>query len=374
VSSGEQPIGARLDEAGNRLWSWTGRGYLEEFYSVTTMIGGGIPKHLQNWYAKLVAELAYADVERHGADALDHWATEGRAYIDELRANGRADETPKGLALRYLKGAAERERDAAARRGSEVHDEAEAHVLKHAREGARFFAETHELPVWPDEIAPKMASFDRFLRERRPIYLYTEANVFSRTRSYAGRADAFLRAKVPDDWTPPPWISRPFVWEQDGGPPGWLTLCTDYKSGREIYHEVAAQTAAYANGDFIGGPDRVTELPIPRVDSGAVLHLTPTKFRFEAVGPMDHAFRVFLYAREIFLRLGRRPEPGGDPDMARRADPAGRRRRPGRLAGGRVMGDACSRCNGRGQIPKVPGDYRVMVRCGYCRGTGRRGG
>ena len=37
------------------------------------------------------------------------------------------------------------------------------------------------------------------------------------------------------------------------------------------------------------------------------------------------------------------------------------------------LGDACSRCKGHGEVPQVPGDYRVMVRCGKCDGTGRRG-
>jgi DnaJ-class molecular chaperone len=38
------------------------------------------------------------------------------------------------------------------------------------------------------------------------------------------------------------------------------------------------------------------------------------------------------------------------------------------------MSDACSRCLGKGIVPKVPGDPRVMVPCRYCAGTGRRGG
>lgn len=316
-----QPAGARLDQEGNRLWTWEGRGYLEEFYSVTTMINGGIPKHLQNWTAKVIAELVYADVELYGGDALDHWAEAGRDYLDALRDAGmklaKADESPKGLALRYLKGAADRTRDAAAKIGEDVHDAAEAFVLQHAREGARLYAATGELPAWPDEIASRMASFTRFLADHRPIYLATEARIYNRTRSYGGQADAFLRVRVPDDWEPPTWISRPFVWERQGGPAGWLSLCTDYKSGREIYHEVAVQTAAYANGEFIGAPDGTTELEVPRTDSGAVLHLTPKGYRFELVGPTERAFRVFLFAREIFAwtseqsRVGTRSWMGG---------------------------------------------------------------
>lgn len=38
------------------------------------------------------------------------------------------------------------------------------------------------------------------------------------------------------------------------------------------------------------------------------------------------------------------------------------------------MGDACERCGGRGEVPKVPGDHREHIRCPKCRGTGRRGG
>lgn len=304
-----QPAGARLDEQGQRLWRWEGTGALEEFYSATTMISGGMPKHLEAWYAKEVAQLAYADVLSHGPHSRSsaiarRWAAAGRAYLDELRASGmkleKADETPQGLALRYLKGAADRLRDAAAASGSDVHDAAEEFVLEHAREGARLYAATGELPVWPEHIAAKMASFVAFLDERRPIYIATEARVFNRTRSYAGQCDAFLRVKVPDAWVPPSWMSRPFVWEREGGPAGWLTLANDYKSGRAIYHEVAVQTAAYRNGEFIGAPDGVTELPVPACDGTAVLHLRPKGYTFRLLQADDRPFRVFLFAREVF--------------------------------------------------------------------------
>lgn len=38
------------------------------------------------------------------------------------------------------------------------------------------------------------------------------------------------------------------------------------------------------------------------------------------------------------------------------------------------MGDACDRCAGFGQVPRVPGDYSTRIRCPKCHGTGRRGG
>ena len=319
MAARQQPSGARLDEEGQRLWRWEGTGALEEFYSVTTMIGGGVPKHLTAWYAKLVAELAYADILAHGphsrASAIARrWAAAGRLYIAELRDAGmkleRADETPKGLALRWLKGEPDRVRDLAAAKGSDVHDAAEQFVLEHAREGARIYAATGMIPTWPDDIAPHMASFVRFLNDHRPVYLATEARVYNRTRSYAGQADAFLRVRVPDDWTPPPWITRPFVHERAGGEPGWLSLCTDYKSGKAIYHEVALQTKAYAEGEFIGAPDGRTELAVPAVDGTAVLHLTPKGYHFDLLRADEYIFRVFLFAREIFAWVNRESRVG----------------------------------------------------------------
>lgn len=308
MSSGQQPAGARLDDSGNRLWQWSGTGTLEEFYSVTTMLGGGVPKHLEAWYSKLVAELVMADMAKPHSRAqaiVRRWERAGRAWVAERQAAGelksiKADKlTAAEFALRWLKGAPDRTRDRAAVLGSDVHAASEEFVLQHAREGARLWIETGEIPEWTDDIAPHMASFVSFLADYRPVYLATEARMFSRSRSYAGQCDAFLRVKVPDGWQAPPWIRLPLV------EPGWLTLCVDYKSGKAIYHEVALQTAAYANADFVGAPDNVTELPVPQVDGTAVLHITPKGYAFRLLRFDDQVFRTFLFAREIFAWVSR---------------------------------------------------------------------
>ena len=54
--------------------------------------------------------------------------------------------------------------------------------------------------------------------------------------------------------------------------------------------------------------------------------------------------------------------------------PMTRRRQTHALVTRPVASDACSRCSGKGEIPRTPGDYSVMVRCPKCHGTGRRGG
>jgi hypothetical protein len=277
------PTQARLDETGNRIYTWTGRGSVEEFYSVTTIIGLGIPKYLVPWASKVVAELAYADVEKNGKRALRRWATAGRAYVKAQRDAGmkldRISEQPRDLALRYLKGEPDRIRDAAADRGSKVHEAAEELVLQHARENVRLFVAGEKLPTFEPDIDPHMAAFVAWLNAYRPEYLATEATVYNRSEVYAGTADAFVVVPIEGK----PW-----------------RLCLDYKSGRSVYPEVAIQCSAYANGEFVGGADRVTECPVPEVDGTAVLHITPKGCLLRRLRYDEGVYRTFLYAREIF--------------------------------------------------------------------------
>lgn len=278
-----QPTTARLDEFGRRLYTWTGRGAIEEFYSTTTMIGGGLPKHLVPWASKLVAELAYDDVLQHGQGVLDYWAEAGQAYLDAQRAAGmklqKADTTARGLALRYLKGQPDRVRDHAADRGSAVHEASEDFVLARVREGIRFYADEHEVPNFDPEIAPYMASLVSWLNHFRPRILATEATVYNRTQSYAGTADLFAEVYIRGQW---------------------VRLCIDYKSGRAIWPDVAMQVCSYARGEFIGGPDNVTELEVPQVDGTAVLHLRPDGYSFKRLRYDDVVWHAFLFVREVF--------------------------------------------------------------------------
>jgi hypothetical protein len=185
----------------------------------------------------------------------------------------------RDMALRYLKGEPERVRDEAGVRGSKVHEAAEELVLEHAREAARLFIDGEKLPVYEADIDPHMAAFVRWLNVFRPVYLATEATVYSRTGVYAGTGDAFLSVPIKRVET---------------------ALCVDYKSGRAIYPEVAVQTSAYAHGEFIGGADGVTEFPVPAVDGTAVLHITPRGCVLRRLRYDEAVYRTFEYAREIF--------------------------------------------------------------------------
>lgn len=301
--AGRSPVLAAMADDGGRFYEWDG----ERYWSVTTILGRGVPKHLQAHYAKLAAELAYAGVVAHPYGRpraiVRRWAQAGRAWVEERQARGElksiklAKLTEEELALRWLKGAAERHRDAAAARGSAVHAEAEDLVLANAREAGRLILAGVPLPEYDLEIAGHMASFVRFVDDWEPEFLAAEATVFHRTQAYAGTIDAFVTIDRTRLLPFAETFARLGIALPDTER---VTAAVDYKSGRDVYPEVAMQLSAYARGEFIGAPDGVTQLSVPQADIGIVLHLTPDGYRPRPVRIDDSVYLAFLYAREVF--------------------------------------------------------------------------
>lgn len=287
-SRGRRPSLARNDDFGRRYYTWGN----ETFWSVTTIISGGVPKYLHAHYAKLAAELALEAIEERGpysrSRAIVRRLTRlGRQNIVERQAAGELTSikldklTERDLALRWIKGAAERHRLAAADRGSAVHAEAEALVLQHAREATLLYLAHEALTPWPEDIAGYQQGFLQFLDDWHPEFLATEFTIFNRTEACAGTGDAIMRIRLADGRT--------------------LLVLVDYKAGREIYAEVGLQLAAYSRGEFIGSPDGITEIPMIPVEAGAVLHLKANgTYRFALVRIDEPLWDAFRYAREVF--------------------------------------------------------------------------
>lgn len=303
------PVLARLDEAGDRFYPWKG----EAFWSVTTLIAGGVPKYgIAPWSAKVVAELVAADIRAHGPYARAHaavrrWSRLGRADVISRQAAGEltsiklAKLTDLDLALRWLKGEPDRVRDAAGAIGSDVHSEAEAHVLRLARETSEAAIEGTEPPDWPDPLLDHMRSFKAFLAEWEPQYLATEATVFNRPQAYAGTLDAIVLVRVAKLLEAIARVGDPIpAWLAGRDPDSLVTGVVDYKAGRAVYPEVGLQLSAYSRAEFVGLPDRTTEAPLPAIDFGAVLHITPRGYRFRLVRIDDVVFNAFLFAREVY--------------------------------------------------------------------------
>ena len=232
--------GPRIERTGRggRWYVWHKRRY----WSVTTIISGGLPKPvLVNWAKKVTAEAAVANLD----------------VLAQLAAD-----SPEG-AIDWLKRAPDRTRDKAGNIGSLVHAASEAYVLG------------RPYPEWGEAQAPYMASFLAWLHDFTPEFVAVEAPCFSIKHRYAGTLDAIavINGK---------------------------RYLLDYKSGKGVYPEVGLQLAAYRFSEsFIGLPDG-TEEPTPKVDECAVVHLRPEGYEFVPIRADEEVFRAFLYVREVY--------------------------------------------------------------------------
>lgn len=162
---------------------------------VTTILGDAIPKHaLPKWSAKSVAE----------------YVARNRETVERLWDIG------ENAAVAALKEVPWAERDAAGRRGTEVHDLAERYVKGEAVEV-------------PDEIAGHVEACADFIEAWDIQPVLVEAVVGSREHWYAGKLDLVAdSAKAP-------------------------RAIFDWKTSRSgIFSETAFQTTAYAFAEFHG--------------------------------------------------------------------------------------------------------------------------
>ncbi len=249
----------------------------ETFDSVTTIIGGGIPKPaLKAWGERLVAETAVA---KHAI-----WS-----------------EMTEDEAIDWLKRSPWRETEKAAVQGSDIHAWAEAHILG-------------EQPKKPTEkMEPYLAGFRRFLADWEPHYEMTEATVYNRRWGYAGTCDFIARIHgLP-------------------GHDGAALVLGDYKTGKGVYGEVALQLAAYRNAEFVGLKDG-SEQPMPQVDACVCLHLTPAGYQLLPVDTGPEVFRYFCYAQQVRLFVEEVSKEVIDPPAVRRWETVDRPGAPANVA------------------------------------------
>lgn len=216
----------------------------EKIPGVTTIVGDGIPKAaLINWSANTTADYA-----------VDHW--------DELAAK------PPSVRMKELKGARYAEKDAAARRGTQVHHLAERLVAGEA------------VPV-PAGLEGHVQSYVRFLDDFDVEPILTEAVIVSHEHRYCGTLD--LVADLLD------------VEQPGGGRVRWLLDVKTTRSG--VYGETALQLAGYRYADkWVDGEG--VEFDIPEVDRCGVVWVRADGYDLipVEVGPAQH--RQLLYAQQ----------------------------------------------------------------------------
>jgi len=218
---------------------------------VTSIIDKGLPKPaLINWAANATAEAA-----------IDRW--------DEL-----AELTPS-VRLKTLQGARYAVKDAAANRGTAVHNLAEKLV-------------NGERVTVPEEIAGHVESYVRFLDDFDVRPILVERTVHSARHGYCGTFDLIAELLDTDDPEPDPEQRRR------------MTLLLDIKTNRSgIFGDIALQLAAYRFADVWIDEDEGTENEMPMVDGCAGIHVRADGYSLIPVEAGEVQHRQFLYAAQV---------------------------------------------------------------------------
>jgi hypothetical protein len=208
---------------------------------VTTIQDKGLPKPaLITWAGDATAEFA-----------IDHW--------DELGA------TPPAARLKRLKGARYETRDAAARRGTEVHRAAEQLLAGKAVQV-------------PEEIAGHVESYARFLDEFKVEPVHVEFSCVSYKWGYAGTADLCGYLSLPER--------------------GRVLTLDDLKTSRSgIFGETALQLAGYRYADkwIVDG----AEIDPLEVDFCFGIHVRGDGYDLIPVEVGEAEHKAFLYAMKV---------------------------------------------------------------------------
>lgn len=265
-----------------------------QYWSVTTILSGGIPKpNLIPWAAaqashSMVEELAIpaqatrallADFETFLATpdqrellgpladrvhkALSNY--NNRDIVLGQLASGVKTHVEKGR--KFVSNAHSRTRDAAADAGTEAHEAIERHILGDD-------VNVDSLGVLA---AASFANFREFEEQLKPRWEASELTVFNTVDKYAGTLD--------------------FIAEIPALGEG-LTL-GDVKTGKGVYPEVALQLAAYRYAEFAEIAHGIGRVDMPVTERAVVLHLRPEKWSLVPVQAGEKAFDMFKYAMQI---------------------------------------------------------------------------
>ncbi|MPZ66204.1 MAG: hypothetical protein GEU83_12045 [Pseudonocardiaceae bacterium] len=263
-------------------------------WSVTTIIDVLAKQALLYWSAEMTADAA-----------IDNLAT----WQAMLEDRGRA-ETVKWL--RDARFRRPKTKLASAPLGTVTHKVCERYALTGERPDREFVADLvrHEggdqvdVRGETDVVGHMLVQFDGWLQRFQPSYQATEVCVYHPTYGYAGQTDAFL--------------------EIDG-----VRFCADYKSSREprdsrgkpktpYPEQVALQLAAYRHAQhaavwrprrtekfrrryyLLGPAEREMAVPVPEVDTGLVIQITPESCEAYPVRCDEPVHHAFLYVLEAF--------------------------------------------------------------------------
>lgn len=264
----------------------------QRLWSVTTIIGCLEKQALLYWSAEEAAKCAVSvsgslkqRIAEDGEDQVVLWLRDARFR----RPKDRLSATSLGTCAHHAC-------ETYALTGTRPDDDELAAIIR-AEAGPDFTGTQPEVAV----LNQMLDQFDRWLQRFQPAYQATEVVVYHPTYGYAGQTDGFLTI--------------------DG-----VRLIIDYKTSRDGYDrkgnpkipypEAALQLAAYRYAEFaavwrprriekfrrryylLGDAERDKAVPVPQVDGGAVIHLTPDHCEIFPVRCDKTVHDAFLYVQE----------------------------------------------------------------------------
>jgi hypothetical protein len=186
---------------------------LERLWSVTTLIGEGLPKEALKWWARNVtAEFAVDNIRAVRAMMVDE--------------QGSPIPGGRDTAVGFVKSGLTKVRGAAAFRGSQLHKAQER--LAYGEELGDDFR----------GIEPYVEQYQRFLDDHKPVFHMAEAAVYNRTHRYGGTLDNLVEL--------PAWPGRLMV--MDAKTSGKTRAD---ESGKPPFPEIALQLVSYKRAEFV---------------------------------------------------------------------------------------------------------------------------
>jgi len=232
---------------------------------VTTLIGGGLPKpKLVAWAAREVAEYVAANL-----DKVDEW----RAMSEEQL-------------VVMLKTIPDQVRDAAGKRGTDVHDYAERLVVGEEVE-------------YEEHLAGHVMAYLKFLDEWQVEPVLVERWVGSRSFRYGGTTDLVAWVTTPWEITVEdcPWLTEPI-------PAGTrLLVVFDPKTSRSgLWPEVAYQLSAYWNADFYMDGDIEVPMESLGIQHAAAVHVRADGYDVHFVDAGPDTYTTFQHIATVARR------------------------------------------------------------------------